>query len=104
MSYTSYQTAYDDVDNFYAQYQAATNPNDIRMFKEKSMAAEDQMNSSNDQLTMMFQAAAAVHLANMVHAFVLGPKNSATASRSQFQLGYDPNINQPQLRFTIALD
>jgi len=104
VSYSSYQTAYDDVDNFYAQYQAATNPNDIRMLKEKSMAAEDQMNSSNDQLTMMFQAAAAVHLANMVHAFVLGPKNSVAASKSQFQLGYDPNINQPQLRFTIALD
>ena len=104
MSYTSYQTAYDDVDNFYAQYQSATSPSEIRSLKEKSMAAEDQMNSSNDQLTMMFQAAAAVHLANMVHAFVVGPNNSVAASKSQFQLGYDPNINQPQLRFTIALD
>ena len=104
MSYTSYQTAYDDVDNFYQQYQTATSPSEIRSLKEKSMAAEDQMNSSNDQLTMMFQAAAAVHLANMVHAFVMGPNNSVAASKSQFQLGYDLNINQPQLRFTIALD
>ena len=104
MSYSSYQTAYDDVNSFYAQYQAASDPTQIRLLKEKSMAAEDQMNSSNDQLTMMFQAAAAVHLANMVHAFVLGPKNTTALKRSQFQLGYDPNINQPQLRFTIALD
>lgn len=104
MHYSSYQTAFDDVNSFYAQYQAATTPSAIRSFKEKSMAAEDEMNSSNDRLSIMFQAAAAVHLANMVHAFVLGPKNSTAYSKSQFQLGYDPIINQPQLRFTIAFD
>ena len=104
MSYSTYQTAFDDVNSLYTQYQAATSPSDIRSLKEKSMAAENEMNSSNDQLSMMFQAAAAVHLANIVHAFILGPKNSTASSRSQFQLGYDPIINQPQLRFTIALD
>ena len=75
-SYSSYKTAYDDVNSFYAQYQAASDPAQIRLFKEKSMAAEDQMNTSNDQLTVMFQAAAAVHLANMVHALVFGPKEN----------------------------
>ena len=104
MSYTSYQTAYDDVNSFYADYQAASDPAQIRLLKEKSMAAEDQMNASNDQLTVMFQAAAAVHLANMVHALVFGPKENTTSKQPQFQLGYDPNINQPQLKFTIALD
>ena len=103
-SYSSYKTAYDDVNNFYAQYQAASDPTQIRLFKEKSMAAEDQMNTSNDQLTVMFQAAAAVHLANMVHALVFGPKESTASKQPHFQLGYDPNIHQPQLRFTIALD
>ena len=96
--------SYDDVESFYAQYQTATNPSDIRYFKEQSIEAEDEMNTSNDQLTMMFQAAAAVHLANMVHALLLGPKETTASQRSQFQLGYDPIINQPQLRFTIALD
>ena len=104
MSYSSYQTAYDDVNSFYADYQAASDPAQIRLLKEKSMAAEDQMNASNDQLTVMFQAAAAVHLANMVHALVFGPKESTASKKPQFQLGYDPNIHQPQLRFTIALD
>ena len=103
-SYSSYKTAYDDVNSFYAQYQAASDPAQIRLFKEKSMAAEDQMNTSNDQLTVMFQAAAAVHLANMVHALVFGPKESTSSKQSHFQLGYDPSNNQPQLRFTIALD
>ena len=102
--YSTYQKAYDDVESFYAQYQTATNPSDIRYFKEQSIEAEDEMNTSNDQLTMMFQAAAAVHLANMVHALLLGPKETTASQRSQFQLGYDPIINQPQLRFTIALD
>ena len=103
-SYSTYQKAYDDVESFYAQYQTATNPIEIRNFKEQSIEAEDEMNTSNDQLTMMFQAAAAVHLANMVHALLLGPKETTASQRSQFQLGYDPVINQPQLRFTIALD
>ena len=103
-SYSSYQKAYTDVEALYAQYQTATSPSEIRSFKEKSIAAENEMNTSNDQLTMMFQAAAAVHLANMVHALLLGPKETTASQRSQFQLGYDPIINQPQLRFTIALD
>ena len=103
-SYSSYQKAYDDVESFYSQYQSSTNPTEIRNFKEQSKQAEDEMNTSNDQLTMMFQAAAAVHLANMVHALLLGPKETTASMRSQFQLGYDPIINQPQLRFTIALD
>lgn len=103
-SYSSYKTAYDDVNSFYAQYQAASDPAQIRLLKEKSMAAEDQMNTSNDQLTVMFQAAAAVHLANMVHALVFGPKENTASKQPHFQLGYDPNIHQPQLRFTIALD
>ena len=103
-SYSSYKTAYDDVNSFYAQYQAASDPAQIRLFKEKSMAAEDQMNTSNDQLTVMFQAAAAVHVANMLHALVFGPKETSANTQPLFQLGYDPYINQPQLRFTIALD
>ena len=103
-SYSSYQTAYSDVETFYAQYQAASDPAQIRLLKEKSMAAENQMNTSNDQLTVMFQAAAAVHLANMVHALVFGPKENTASKQPHFQLGYDPNIHQPQLRFTIALD
>ena len=103
-SYSSYQKAYDDVESFYSQYQSSTNPSEIRNFKEQSKEAEDQMNTSNDQLTMMFQAAAAVHVANMVHALVFGPKETSASTQPLFQLGYDPYINQPQLRFTIALD
>ena len=103
-SYSSYQKAYDDVESFYSQYQSSTNPTEIRNFKEQSKQAEDEMNTSNDQLTMMFQAAAAVHVANMVHALVFGPKETSASTQPLFQLGYDPYINQPQLRFTIALD
>ena len=103
-SYSSYQKAYDDVESFYSQYQSSTNPTEIRNFKEQSKQAEDEMNTSNDQLTMMFQAAAAVHVANMVHALVFGPKETSASTQPLFQLGYDSYINQPQLRFTIALD
>ncbi len=104
-SFTSYKTAYDDVNTYYSQYQSANDPAQIRLLKEKSMAAEVQMNDSNDQLTIMFQAAAAVHLANMIHALLLGPKKESTANvQSQFHLGYDSVINQPQLSFSIALD
>ena len=54
-SYSSYQKAYDDVESFYSQYQSSTNPSEIRNFKEQSKQAEDEMNSSNDQLTVMFR-------------------------------------------------
>ena len=85
-SYSSYQKAYDDVESFYSQYQSSTNPSEIRNFKEQSKQAEDEMISSNDQLTVMFQAAAASLCYQYGTCSHIWPKRE-TASKQPVSIG-----------------
>ena len=52
----------------------------------------------------MLYAAGGLWAANVVHAFVIGPKAETVAKQSGFDLVYHPETKQPQLRFSIALD
>ena len=53
-------------------------------------------------------ALGAVHIYNIVDAFLNGPSEgedeTASVKKQKFDLVYNPELNQPQLRFTIALD
>jgi hypothetical protein len=51
-------------------------------------------------------ALGAVHIYNIVDAYLNGPEDEETASvkKQKFDLVYNPELNQPQLRFSIALD
>jgi len=41
---------------------------------------------------------------NVVHAMLTGPKEDVVAKKTKFDLVYDPELRQPQLRLSIALD
>ena len=104
MSFTQYQTAQDDYINYQAQYVTATDPDQIAEFKSLAKKALDDESAANDQITMMLYAVGAIHITNMVHAFIRGPKATTASKRSGFDLVYNPNSKQPELRFSIALD
>ena len=104
MSFTQYQTAQDDYINYQAQYVTATDPDQIAEYKSLAKKALDDESAANDQITMMLYAVGAIHITNMVHAFIRGPKATTASKRSGFDLVYNPNSKQPELRFSIALD
>ena len=52
----------------------------------------------------MLNAVGAIHVTNMVHAFIRGPKVTAASKKTGLDLVYNQNLKQPQLRFSIALD
>jgi hypothetical protein len=104
MSFTQYQTAQDDYINYQAQYVASTNPDEIADLKKLAQKALDDESAANDQITLMLYAVGAIHVTNMVHAFIRGPKAVTASKRSGFDLVYNPYLNQPELRFSIALD
>jgi len=104
MSFTQYQTAQDDYINYQAQYIASTNPDEIADLKKLAQQALDDESVANDQITLMLYAVGAIHVTNMVHAFIRGPKAVTASKRSGFDLVYNPYLNQPELRFSIALD
>ena len=80
MSFTQYQTAQDDYINYQAQYVTATDPDQIAEFKSLAKKALDDESAANDQITMMLYAVGAIHITNMVHAFIRGPKATTASS------------------------
>ena len=104
MSFTQYQTAQDDYIKYQTQYVASTDPDDISNLKGLAQKALDDESAANDQVTLMLYTVGALHVANMVHAFITGPKVESASNSSGLDLVYNQNLKQPQLRFSIALD
>ena len=103
-SYSAYSTANSDLTAFNQQYNNATDPVQIADLRSKTLQAEADQLSSNDQMTTMIYAAGGLWAINVVHAFLTGPKADTASRSSGFNLVYHPEMLQPQLRFSIALD
>jgi hypothetical protein len=103
-AHSAYQTAYDDVNTYHGQYKNATGPVQIQEFKALSKQAEVDVTDANDQLTMILYATGGLWAINVVHAMLTGPKDDVAVKKSKFDLVYDPELRQPQLRLSIALD
>ena len=103
-AYSAYSTANSNLTAFNQQYNNATDPVQIADLRSKPLQAEADQLSSNDQMTMMIYAAGGLWAINVVHAFLTGPKADTASRSSGFDLVYHPEMLQPQLRFSIALD
>ena len=104
LSYSTYQTHYDSFDQSYLQYSQSPNPLEKQTFKAEAQSNHQSMVDANDQMTLMLYAAAGIYVANIVHAAMFDPQNDIVSKKSSVNLVYDPFLQQPQLRFTIALD
>ena len=104
LSYSSYQTSYDDVTNFNAQYRVSIDPDQIMALKAQSKQAELDVTAAKDLFKMTIYAAGGVYVANVVHAFLIGPNKDTASKKSNIDLVYHPELKQPRLRFSIALD
>ena len=103
-AYSSYSTANSDLITYNQQYNNATDPAQIADLRSKTLQAEADQVSSNDQMTTILYAVGALWSINVVHAFLTGPKSDTASRKSGFDLVYHPQMFQPQLRFSIALD
>jgi TolB-like protein len=103
-AYSAYATANSDLTAFNQQYNSSTDPAQIQDLRSKILQADADQLSSNDQMTTMIYAAGGLWAANVVHAFLTGPKADTASRSSGFDLVYHPEMLQPQLRFSIALD
>ena len=62
------------------------------------------MLDNNNLLTVAFRAAAAIHLVNMLDAYMTEIVQKPLGSSATVGFNLDPISHQPQLRLTIALD
>ena len=102
--YSNMNASNDDTRKFHTDYLAATDSDQIRSLKTKSDNASSDAESSKNQLSILMYLLGAVHAYNIVDAYMNGP-NEEMASRNnkKIDLVYDPELNQPQLRFSSAL-
>ena len=94
----------DDTRKYHTQYLAATDAEVIRSLKTKSDDASSSAESSKGQLTILAYVLGAAHIYNIIDAYMNGPNDDMAYNNKKIDLVYNPELNQPQLRFTFALD
>ena len=106
MQYSAYKTAHDDYVNYQDLYTSETSTALIAEYKVQKQISHADMVSANDAMKSMAGIAAAVWIANAVHAYMVGPKPGVTAAYNEtpVQLAYDPHTDQVQLSLSIPLD
>ena len=106
LTYTNLNGANNKAVKNHTNYINATDINDIRTYKEQSESNLNKAESLEKQLELLTTVLMGVHVYNIVDAFLNGPSGEETAAtkKQRIDLVYNPELNQPQLRFSIALD
>jgi len=105
MNYSNYKTAYDDYNDYHTSYDNATDPVLIAHYKTQSQNSHENLESAMDDMKTMASIAGVVWIANVVHAYMVGPKSEVTAyNEIPLQLAYDQNTDQFKLSVSIPLD
>ena len=102
--YSGMKASDDDTRKYHTQYLAATDAEVIRSLKTKSDDASSSAESSKGQLTILAYVLGAAHIYNIIDAYMNGPNDDMAYNNKKIDLVYNPELNQPQLRFTFALD
>ena len=106
LTYTNLNGANNKAVKNHTNYINATDINDIRTYKEQSESNLNKAESLEKQLELLTTVLMGVHVYNIVDAFLNGPSGEETAATKKLRIDlvYNPELNHPQLRFSIALD
>jgi len=108
VTYNSYYSSNDKAVKSHQEYINAFDVQDIRSFKQTSEDHLSDAEASEQTMEYVLYALGAVHIYNIVDAYLNGPDeldgDETAVKKQKFDLVYNPELNQPQLRFTIALD
>ena len=108
VTYNSYYSSNDKAVKSHQDYINAFDVQDIRSFKQTSEDHLSDAEASEQTMEYVLYALGSVHIYNIVDAYLNGPDeldgDETAVKKQKFDLVYNPELNQPQLRFTIALD
>ena len=103
--YSNMKSSNEDTEKYHKDYLLASDQDQINALKIKSDDASNSAESSKNQLTILVYMLGAAHIYNIVDAYMNGPNDEmASRNNKKIDLVYNPELNQPQLRFSIALD
>ena len=106
VSYQAFETSDKDAVSTHLNYRSATDTQQIESFRTTSLGHNEDAKASAQQTNILIFAVAAMHLYSSYDAFTNGPSNgqASNSKKSKFDLVYNSNLKQPELRFSIALD
>ena len=106
VSYQAFLTSDDDAVATHINYKSATDTQQIESYRTTSLGHNEDAKASAQQTNILIFAVAAMHLYSSYDAFTNGPSDgqASNSKKSKFDLVYNPNLKQPELRFSIALD
>lgn len=103
LSYNDFTAARDDYNNYQAIYTQETDTQIIAQYKSQARASYIIMNDHKDQMILYGGIAGGVWLVNVIHAYLVGPKENGRADVSNIHFAFNPRTNQTSVRWEIAL-
>ena len=124
VAYSAYQSATNDYNNHQVLYQAETDIDLILDHKQNRANSKAEIETANDQITILAGIAGTIWAVSAVHAYLNGPGSKKkkkekkeekktepepaveeqALSRVDINLAYDPTLQQAQLKFSVPLN
>jgi TolB-like protein len=103
-TFSNYQTATDDYNNYNQLYLNEENQDLIAEYRSKIEKSHEEIEASKSLMDNLASAASSIWALNVVHAFLIKPDNSTASMEHPIRFTYDPKTRSTNIRFTIALD
>jgi len=106
VTYQSFIASDQDAVSTHKTYTSAIETQQIESYRATSQGHNKDAKSSAQQVNILIIAIAGIHLFSSYDAFMNGPVNDQASlhKKQKFDLVYNSELKQPQLRFSIALD
>ncbi len=103
-TFSAYQTATDDYNNYNELYLNEENQDVIAEYRTKVLKSHEDIEASKALMDNLASAAGGIWALNVVHAFLMKPDNGTAFTKDPIRFTYDPQTGSAGIRFTIALD
>ena len=103
-TFSTYQTATDDYNNYNNLYLNEENQDLIVEYRAEVEKSHQDIEASKALMDNLASAAGGIWALNVVHAFLIKPDNSTASKEHPIRFTYDPQTRSTGIRFTIALD
>ena len=103
-TFSTYQTATDDYNNYNELYLNEENQELIAEYRTKVLKSHKDIETSKALMDIFASAAVGIWALNVVDAFLMKPVNGTASKENPIRFTYDPQTRSTGIRFTIALD
>jgi len=103
-SYDQYEVSKENAIEFHRLYKAAIQRKDIQNYETISRGHLTDTKKANDKIKIYGAILGLTYISNIFHAYVLDRAELSSKDLPHLELVFHPELNQPQLRLSIALD